>query len=113
MSFLKDLCSKNRERQKIWDKDGVLDEMFKTVELVGEVGELCNNIKKIKRLELGLKGSRCSREDLESEFGDVLITLTLLADYCGVDLEKVTIEKFNNTSKKQGFNVFLSGDNDD
>lgn len=107
MSFLKKLTLKNRERQKVWDSENLLDEMFKTVEFVGEVGELCNNIKKIKRLELGLQGSRCSREELESEFGDVLITLSLLADSCGVDLEEVTKKKFNSTSTKQGFDVFI------
>lgn len=107
MDFLTQLAMKNKERQKFWDKDSKLDSMFKCVEFVGEVGELCNNIKKLKRLELGLQGSRCSREDLESEFGDVLITLSLLADSCDVDLQEVTKKKFNETSMKQGFEVFI------
>lgn len=103
MSFIKDLYKKNAERQVEWDGSDKIDEMFKAVELVGEVGELCNNIKKIKREQLGLKGSRCSRKDLESEFGDVMITLALLAEYMCIDLEKVTKEKFNETSDKMGF----------
>ena len=107
MDFLDELKVKNAERQKVWDKDNVLDEMFKTVEFVGEVGELCNNIKKLKRYELGLAGSRCSCNDLEEEFGDVLITLSLLADYCGVDLIEAAKNKFNKTSEKQGFNIYI------
>lgn len=103
MSFIKDLYKKNAARQVEWDATDEIDELFKTVELVGEVGELCNNIKKIKREQLGLAGSRCSRADLESEFGDVMITLALLADYMNVDLEQVTKDKFNATSEKMGF----------
>ena len=107
MDFLNVLENANNERQKAWDSENMLDVTFKALEFVGEVGELCNNIKKLKRLELGLVGSTCSREDLESEFGDVLITLSLLASSCGVNLEEVTRNKFNSTSKKHGFNVFV------
>lgn len=103
MSFIKDLYKKNAERQVEWDASEEIDEMFKAVEFVGEVGELCNNIKKIKREKLGLKGSRCSKADLSDEFGDVMITLALLADHMGIDLEQVTKDKFNSTSTKMNF----------
>lgn len=103
MSFIKELYKKNAERQIEWDTSDEIDELFKTVEFVGEVGELCNNIKKIKREQLGLAGSRCTQADLKSEFGDVMITLALLADYMNVDLEQVVKEKFNSTSEKMGF----------
>lgn len=105
MSFIKELYQKNAERQIEWDASDDIEVLFKTVEFVGEVGEMCNNIKKVKREELGLAGSRCTREDLESEFGDVMITLALLADHVGIDLEQVTKEKFNATSEKMGFNT--------
>lgn len=103
LSFLDELYQKNAERQIEWDATNEIDVMYRALEFVGEVGEMCNNIKKVRREELGLKGSRCTREDLESEFGDVMITLALLADAVGVDLEQVTKEKFNATSEKLGF----------
>lgn len=103
LSFLDELYQKNADRQVEWDASDKIDVTFKALEFVGEVGEMCNNIKKVRREELGIKGSRCTREDLESEFGDVMITLALLADAVGVDLEQVTKEKFNATSEKMGF----------
>lgn len=103
MSFFKELSKKNQARQKEWDADDRIEVLYRTVEFLGEAGELCNNIKKIKREQLGLKGSRCTMDDLESEFGDVVITLSLLADELGIDLEKATKDKFNDTSAKMGF----------
>lgn len=103
MSFIKELCDKNKHRQIEWDASDDIGVLFKAVEFVGEVGELCNNIKKLERESLGLSGSRISRSDLEDEFGDVMITLSLLADCLDVDLEEVTKRKFNKTSDKMGF----------
>lgn len=103
MSFLKELVLKNKERQIEWDTSSDLDMCFKAIELAGEVGELCNMVKKVRREELGLSGSRCTRDQIEDEFGDVLITLSLLADHLDIDLEKVTKVKFNKTSDKMGF----------
>lgn len=103
MSFLKTLVEKNKERQLEWDSSSELDVCFKALEFAGEAGELCNMVKKIRREELGLAGSRCTREQLEDEFADVLITLSLLADHLDIDLEKVTKAKFNKTSDKMGF----------
>lgn len=103
LTFFQELNLKNKARQAEWDTTKSLSTLYKAVELVGEVGELCNNIKKIERESLGLSGSRCSRKDLEEEFGDVVITLALLADHLDIDLEEVTKNKFNLTSDKMGF----------
>lgn len=109
MGFLSELQRKNAERQVEWDSSSQLDICFKALEFVGEVGELSNLIKKVKREELGLAGSRCDRSHLESEFGDVVITLSLLAAHLDIDLEAVTKSKFNKTSDKMGFITRFEG----
>jgi NTP pyrophosphatase (non-canonical NTP hydrolase) len=100
MGFLDDLSNANDERNKEWDPHNKLTPMFFAVELAGEVGELCNVIKKLEREALGLPGSRATNEQLEDEIADVLIVLSLLANILDVDLETVTRRKFNATSDK-------------
>lgn len=107
MSFLRQLKLKNEERQREWDACDKVDDFYRLVEFVGEVGELCNNIKKTKREEIGLIGSRCTREELESEFGDVMITFALLANEFNIDIEEVTKTKFNETSEKLGLQTYF------
>jgi NTP pyrophosphatase (non-canonical NTP hydrolase) len=71
--------------------------------LAGEVGELCNFLKKYERQ----MPSDPSLEDLSieiaGEIADVLIYLDLLAAYFDFDLTRVVTTKFNRTSKAKGF----------
>lgn len=69
--------------------------------LAGEVGELCNLIKKLKR------GENVPKEELAKEIADVQIYLDLLAARLGVELDNATIEKFNQVSVKRGSTVFI------
>ena len=76
--------------------------------LCGEVGELANVIKKIRRHETGARNEGDpSVEELrkmaEAELADVVIYADLLADFLGVDLGQAIQEKFNKTSAKYGF----------
>ena len=77
------------------------------VALSGEVGEACNIVKKMKRIESGianLDGGRTMRDYhsmLAMELADVFIYLDLLAERAGIDLPKVVIDKFNATSIKR------------
>jgi NTP pyrophosphatase (non-canonical NTP hydrolase) len=94
------------ERQKAWVQDGEGDKLpveFYAIELVGELGELFNVIKKLMREQYGVRGSRATLQDKEDEFGDVLICLKNMAAKYGVDLESVARRKFNATSEKYGF----------
>jgi NTP pyrophosphatase (non-canonical NTP hydrolase) len=67
--------------------------------LAGEVGELCNEVKK--------NGDNSRLQEIKNEMADVAIYLCLTAEKHGIDLEKAIIEKFNNVSLSKGFKVLL------
>jgi NTP pyrophosphatase (non-canonical NTP hydrolase) len=81
-----------------------------TTALAGEVGELCNMIKKIQRVEKGGidGGSSYSAKDitpdmLKEEIGGIAIYLDLLASLLGISLEEAIVDTFNSKSEKMGF----------
>lgn len=74
---------------------------FYATALAGEVGELCNVLKKRE------EGRTVPQADVDAEFGDVLPYLCLLASRCGVDLEAVTVAKFNKVSERKGCDIKL------
>lgn len=98
------LHAANAARQVLWGGKSQ-GPLYRAVELAGEVGELCNVVKKLERERLGLVGSRATREQLEDELGDGLICLSLLALEYGIDLDAVAARKFNKTSEKLGFPI--------
>lgn len=67
----------NRARDVEWDPDRKIDRDFRVLELWGEVGELCNVVKKMYREKLGLRGSRATLDELADEIGDVAICTDL------------------------------------
>jgi NTP pyrophosphatase (non-canonical NTP hydrolase) len=82
--------------------------------LAGEVGELCNFLKKLLRLQtnpdwspkdvnLDLLGS------IAGELADVVIYADLLAQRLGIDLGKAVVAKFNEVSERVGSKVRLEG----
>lgn len=102
-SFLNELRRLNIERQKEWDPDNKATLSFKGLEFAGEAGELASKIKKLARkTEFDFVGSDYDMTDIEEEVGDVLITLDLVCQKMGIDIEKVTKKKFNATSEKVG-----------
>lgn len=112
MDFLKELRKQNKLRQVAWPADFPVDEIYKSNELANEVGELCGAVKKLYRAKHNIagNGSKTYEEvynNFEEELGDVLICLDLLAAYFDVDLEEVTRDKFNKTSKKVNIDIFL------
>lgn len=106
-----DLTTANKHRQFLWNKghntNGLL---YAATELAGEVGELCNVVKKLEREARGLVGSRATDEQFEDELGDVIICVFLLASERDVDPMKAAARKFNKTSRKLGFSVEMSED---
>lgn len=81
-----------------------------TTALAGEVGELCNMIKKMQRVEKGGMdgGSSYSAKDitkemLKEEIGGIAIYLDLLASLMDISLEEAIIDTFNSKSDKYGF----------
>jgi NTP pyrophosphatase (non-canonical NTP hydrolase) len=82
-----------------------------TTALAGEVGELCNMIKKLQRVEKGgidggssYSASQINKEMLQEEIGGIAIYLDLLAALLDIDLEDAIKETFNNKSIALGFN---------
>lgn len=96
------LRAKNKQRQAEWTGNEVADLSFRTIELAGETGELCEAIKKHLRATKGIHGTQSSIEDIIDEVGDVLISLDLLCMELGIDLEQAVTRKFNKTSDKYG-----------
>jgi NTP pyrophosphatase (non-canonical NTP hydrolase) len=65
--------------------------------VTGELGEAANVIKKIRRGDFTLEEKRV---ELGKELADVLCYLDLLALAAGIDLGRVTIDKFNEVSNR-------------
>lgn len=62
--------------------------------VAGELGELLNYIKKVKR------GDVISKQDIIHEFGDIVAYLDLCAASMDIDLGEAVREKFNIVSKR-------------
>ena len=79
------------------------------VALAGEVGELCNVVKKLNRIRDGLPGNKegVTKESLEidlaKEIADVYLYLDLFATAVKVDLPAAIKFKFNEVSQRIGF----------
>lgn len=112
------LRAANDARQALWSGVEKADLPFRGLELAGEVGELCNLVKKLHRHRAGIAGNRAAdplAEDrllaeIFEELGDVLVSLDLLASDLGLDLGPAAIEKFNRVSEKTGIPVWLGVD---
>lgn len=79
----------NEARQALWDTGNVIDMLWRLNELGGEVGEVCNLLKKRDREAAGLPGSRTTREAIMEEIADVIICTDLVmltADMPAIEL---------------------------
>lgn len=104
---LAELMQANAARQKLWDPENKIDIAYRGNELAGEVGEACNLLKKIRREQLGLPGSRADLNHLAEELADVVICVALCAAAVDVDLGAAVRRKFNLTSDAVGFPIKL------
>lgn len=81
------------------------------VALAGEVGELCNVIKKLNRYRDGLQQNAVTGtinkemliEKAKMEIGDSFIYLDLLARRMGFNIEDCIRATFNRVSEREGF----------
>ncbi len=87
-----------------------------TTALAGEVGELCNMIKKMQRVERGgvdggssYTAKDITKEMLKEEIGGIAIYLDLLASLLDISLEEAIVDTFNSKSEKMGFRERLEG----
>ena len=69
--------------------------------LAGEVGELCNYLKKQSR------GDKIPKQELEHEIADIIMYVSLLSHNLNIDMEKALKTKFNIVSKRWGSKIKL------
>lgn len=100
----------NRTRSLRWHPKGLESWSMSdwATALAGEVGELCNVVKKLNRVRDDLPGNKESEdqlwESLRDEIADVYLYLDLFAQGAAhMDLAECVKVKFNKTSEKIGF----------
>lgn len=81
--------------------------------LAGEAGELCNEIKKFRRTETHMKGKEATPKEQEKrlraiadEAADTFLYLDLVCAHFGIDLQLAIARKFNEVSRREGFDDF-------
>lgn len=111
-----DLRQANTTRCLRWHPGGINEWSVAdwAVALTGEVGEACNAIKKLRRIETGAlnindePGRNLIERDhaihvIGDELADSIIYHDLLALRLGIELAEVVVRKFNATSLRYGF----------
>ena len=99
---LQELRDANEKRHVEWANGAEIPLSFRGLELAGEAGEVCNELKKIERTRLGMVGGKVGTQDLQEELADVIVCVDLIAMDLGIDLGAVLRAKFNKTSEKYG-----------
>ncbi|MEK7451151.1 MAG: MazG-like family protein [Patescibacteria group bacterium] len=74
--------------------------LTKTVKLNEEVGELCNDILSILKLQRRAKLEKFDKRNIYQEFADVVITTIQLAVAAGVDVERAVNDKLKKIEEK-------------
>lgn len=74
--------------------------LVETVKLNEEVGELCNDILGILKLQRRAKQKVFDKRNVYEEFADVLITTIVLAQTTGVDLERALNDKLDKIEQR-------------
>src|SRR3972149_997555 len=74
--------------------------LTKTVKLNEEVGELCNDILSILKLQRRAKLEKFDKRNFYEEFADVIITAMQLAITAGVDVERAVGDKLKKIEER-------------
>jgi NTP pyrophosphatase (non-canonical NTP hydrolase) len=74
--------------------------LTRTVKLNEEVGELCNDILSILKLQRRSKLLKFDKRNMYEEFADVIITAIQLATAAGVDVERATDDKIKKIEER-------------
>ena len=99
----------SRERSKVWHKGTHWSVVDWSNALAGEAGEVCNAVKKLRRLEDGMVQSKGPKtreqavQDIADEIGDVYAYLDLLAEHLGLRMADCVRHKFNEVSERENF----------
>ena len=74
--------------------------LSRTVKLNEEVGELCNDILSILKLQRKAKLENFDKRNIYQEFADVILTTIQLANAAGVDVERAIDDKLKKVEQK-------------
>lgn len=74
--------------------------LTKTIKLNEEVGELCNDILSVLKLQRKSKLAKFDKRNFYEEFADVIITTFQLANAAGVDIERAINDKMKKIEKR-------------
>lgn len=107
-----DLNAANVARAKRWHPGFPADDDWNLADwsnaMCGEVGELANVVKKLRRHQTSKLGALDKpadglKQDAADEMADVVIYADLLAAKLGISLGAAIVSKFNEVSERQGF----------
>lgn len=76
--------------------------LTKTIKLNEEVGELCNDILSVLKLQRKSKLEKFDKRNFYEEFADVIITTMQLAAVARVDIERALNDKLTKIEKRYG-----------
>lgn len=76
--------------------------------MAGEAGEVCNAVKKLRRLECDIQQANGLTKEqaiaaIKQEIGDTYLYLDLLAQRLGINIETAIRDTFNRVSIREGF----------
>lgn len=74
--------------------------LTKTIKLNEEVGELCNDILSVLKLQRRSKLEKFDKRNFYQEFADVIITTIQLAISAGVDVERAVSDKLRKIEQR-------------
>lgn len=118
MTTFREVSETNHERACVWHPGG-LDEWSPAEwgnAAAGEMGELCNVLKKILRVDCGIQQAEQNMSGKQEqqyrnvlvqkaaqEIGDTFLYLDLIATRLGLNLEDCVRDTFNRVSEREGF----------
>ncbi len=76
--------------------------LTRTVKLNEEVGELCNDILSVLKLQRRSKLEKFDKRNFYEEFGDVIISTIQLAIAAGVDIDRAVNDKLKKIEEHYG-----------
>jgi len=76
--------------------------------VTGELGELCNVLKKVRRGDISLEDAMPM---IKNEFADIVTYLDIAAFQFRIDLGDAVAEKFNEVSRRVQSDIFIKADN--
>lgn len=74
--------------------------LSRTVKLNEEVGELCNDVLSILKMQRKAKLANFDKRNMYQEFADVILTTIQLANAAGVDIERAINDKLTKVEEK-------------